>query len=64
MTLTRLLAAADLELRTRLERYDDHDDVLDARRSAMTTSQHEHVDAAFERTTELLAAARGAVVSP
>lgn len=31
--LARLLAAADLELRTRLEDYDDHDDVLDARRA-------------------------------
>jgi transcriptional regulator with XRE-family HTH domain len=28
--LYRLLAAADLELRIRLEAYDDHDDVLDA----------------------------------
>ena len=30
-TLCRLLAAADLDLRCRLESYDDHDDVLDAR---------------------------------
>jgi transcriptional regulator with XRE-family HTH domain len=28
-TLARLLAAADLELRLRVEPYDDHDDVLD-----------------------------------
>ncbi len=31
VTLYRLLAAADLDLRVRLEPYDDHDDVLDAR---------------------------------
>jgi len=30
-TLCRLLAAAALDLRCRLESYDDHDDVLDAR---------------------------------
>lgn len=64
VTLARLFAAADLELRTRLERYDDHDDVLDARRSTMTSEQQERVDAAFERTTELLTAARRAVTSP
>ena len=29
VTVSRLLAAADLELRARLEPYDDHDDVLD-----------------------------------
>ena len=28
--LYRILAAADLEPRIRLERYDDHDDILDA----------------------------------
>ncbi len=64
LTISRLLAAADLELRARLEAYDDHDDVLDARRSAMTSEQHEQADSAFERTTELLAAARRAAVSP
>lgn len=58
VTLSRLLAAADLELRARLEPYDDHDDVLDARRATMTPSQQEEEDSAFERTTGALTAAR------
>jgi transcriptional regulator with XRE-family HTH domain len=41
--LARLLAAADLELRTRLEDYDDHDDVLDARRAGTSEAQQQRV---------------------
>ncbi len=37
MTVNRLLAAADLELRARLKVYDD---VLDAGRAALTDTQH------------------------
>jgi transcriptional regulator with XRE-family HTH domain len=47
--LARLLAAADLELRTRLENYDDHDDVLDARRAGTTTAQRRRVRSAQDR---------------
>lgn len=42
-TLARLLAAADLELRTRLEDYDPHDDVLDAERAGMSPAQRERL---------------------
>jgi len=58
VTLSRLLAAADQELRTQLKPYDDHDDVLDARRSAMSKAQRDAADAAFDRTTRALAQAR------
>jgi transcriptional regulator with XRE-family HTH domain len=47
--LARLFAAADLELRTRLEDYDDHDDVLDARRAKMTAAERAQVRAAQDR---------------
>lgn len=50
--LSRLLAAADLELRTRLEDYDDHDDVLDARRAAMTPARRRQVRRAQDRFAE------------
>jgi transcriptional regulator with XRE-family HTH domain len=36
VTLSRLLAAVDLELRIRVDEYDDHDDVLDANYAAMS----------------------------
>lgn len=39
VTLYRLLAAADVDLRVRLEPYDDHDDVLDARDAARSPRQ-------------------------
>ncbi len=58
VTLSRLLAAADLELRHHLEDYDDHDDVLDARRAALTDEQRAVADAAFSRTSALLAVSR------
>ncbi len=37
--LCRILAAVDLELRPRLEPYDDHDDVLDALDARLTAEQ-------------------------
>ena len=52
--LTRLLAAADLDLRTRLEPYDDHDDVLDALDAQLTPGQRASRDVAQdELITEL-----------
>jgi transcriptional regulator with XRE-family HTH domain len=47
--LARLLAAADLELRTRLEDYDDHDDVLDARRATTSTADRRRTRQAQDR---------------
>ena len=64
VTLSRLLAAADLELRIRVDEYDDHDDVLDARRAAMTAQQRRAADEAFERTTAVLAVSRAATNVP
>jgi transcriptional regulator with XRE-family HTH domain len=58
VTISRLLAAADLELRARLEPYDDHDDVLDARRTVLTPEQRAQHAAAFEQTSQVLAEAR------
>lgn len=48
ITLSRLLAAVDLEMRIRLDDYDDHDDVLDANYAAMTPEQRAAVDARYE----------------
>jgi transcriptional regulator with XRE-family HTH domain len=39
LTLSRILAAADLELRIRLDDYDDHDDILDAHTAQRTPEQ-------------------------
>jgi transcriptional regulator with XRE-family HTH domain len=47
--LGRLLAAADLELRTRLADYDPHDDVLDTRRATMTAAEQDRVSSAQDR---------------
>lgn len=54
VTLSRLLAAVGLEMRIRLDDYDDHDDVLDANHAALAAEQrvvadarHEQVVAAF-----------------
>jgi transcriptional regulator with XRE-family HTH domain len=47
-TLGRLLAAVDLDLRIRLEPYDDHDDVLDANYAALTPEERRRVDARHE----------------
>lgn len=46
--LCRILAGAELMPTVRLEDYDDHDDVLDATRAAMTEAQRAAEDAAFE----------------
>jgi hypothetical protein len=51
--LARLFAAAGLELRTRLEKYDDHDDVLDARRASSSVEQRMSVYATQDRLTEV-----------
>ena len=47
--LARLFAAADLELRSRLEDYDNHDDVLDAQRGKASAAQRARVRAAQDR---------------
>lgn len=39
LTVQRLLAAADTDLRVQLEPYEDHDDVLDARDQQRTTRE-------------------------
>lgn len=48
VTLTRLLAAADFDLRMRLEPYDDHDDVLDALAARRTPEEQAAVAARHE----------------
>ncbi len=63
VTISRLLAAAELELRVRVEAYDDHDDVLDARRADLTSEQQAQHDRAFERTSQVLATARQAAAA-
>lgn len=63
VTISRLLAAADLELRARLEPYDDHDDVLDARLGAMTAEEQAQRAVAFEQTSQVLAEARRAATA-
>ena len=57
------MAAADLELRVRVEAYDDHDDVLDARRAALTSEQQTADDSAFKRTSQVLGTARQAATA-
>lgn len=47
--LARLLAAADLELRTRLEDYDPHDDVLDAQRATRTATEQRRTSPTQDR---------------
>jgi transcriptional regulator with XRE-family HTH domain len=46
--LCRILAGADLMPTVRLADYDDHDDVLDATRAAMTAGQRAGEDAALD----------------
>ena len=58
LTLYRLLAAADFDLRVRLEPYDDHDDVLDALDAARTPEQRRQAQDRHERNVH---AARTAV---
>ena len=57
-TLSRLLAAVDLDMRIRLEDYDDHDDVLDANYAAMTAEQRAATDARHEAMITLVDAGR------
>ncbi len=61
MTLQRLLAAADLDLRVRLEHYEDHDDVLDARAAGHSTADAATAEARHERN---VAAFRKALPAP
>ncbi len=57
ITLSRLLAAVDLEMRIRLEDYDDHDDVLDAGYAAMSPQQQAATDARHDAQMAAFAAA-------
>ncbi|HVA59739.1 MAG TPA: helix-turn-helix domain-containing protein [Mycobacteriales bacterium] len=57
-TLYRLLAAAELELRTRLADYDDHDDVLDARRRRRTAAERKAARKAQDEFAAALAGRR------
>ena len=59
-TLGRLLAAVDLDMRVRLEPYDDHDDVLEANYAAMTPKEREAADARHEGMVALVDAGRAA----
>ena len=63
VTVSRLLAAADLELRARLEPYDNHDDVLDARQAALTPKEQAQRAVEFEQTSQVLAEARRAAIA-
>lgn len=53
-TLSKLLAAVDLDMRIRLEPYDDHDDVLDANYLAMTPGRRAATDARHEALVALV----------
>ena len=57
VTMGKLLAAVDLDLRIHLEPYDDHDDVLDARRAALNPAKRAVAEA---RQDALVAAVRAA----
>ena len=57
VTMGKLLAAVDLDLRIHLEPYDDHDDVLDARRAALSPAERAVAEA---RQDALVAAFRAA----
>ncbi|SEO61332.1 helix-turn-helix transcriptional regulator [Trujillonella endophytica] len=57
-TLGKLLAALDLDLRPRLEPYDDHDDVLNANSASMTPDQRAATDARHEALVALVDAGR------
>jgi hypothetical protein len=54
ITLSRLLAAVDLEMRIRL---DDHDDVLDADHAAMDPEQQAATDARHDAQVAAFTAA-------
>lgn len=57
--LYRLLAAADLDLRVRLEPYDDHDDVLDAIHAKRSPEQKAEAEARHEANVRTFRAAGG-----
>lgn len=57
--LDRILVSAGLELRTRLEPYDDHDDVLDSLNAGLSSDQRAAAD---DATVHLAAALRTAPV--
>ncbi|SDY92791.1 Helix-turn-helix, partial [Modestobacter sp. DSM 44400] len=59
-TLGKLLAAVDLDMRIRLEGYDNHDDVLDANYAAMTPEQRAATDTGHEAMIALVDAGRAA----
>lgn len=52
VTMGKLLAAVDLDLRIHLEPYDDHDDVLDSNYAAMTPAQRAATDARHKAMVE------------
>jgi len=52
--LDRIVVAADFDLRTRLEPYDDHDDILDATRASLTTREKAAHDKALRERVALL----------
>lgn len=55
----RLLAAADLDLRVRLEPYDDHDDVLDAIHAKRSPAQRAAAEARHEANVRAFRVAGG-----
>ncbi len=57
VTLSKLLVAIDLEMRIRLEDYDNHDDVLDATYAAMPPDQQAVADARHEALVDAFTAA-------
>ncbi len=57
-TLGKLLAAVDLDMRIRLEDYDDHDDVLDTNYAALPPEQRAATDARHEAMIALADASR------
>lgn len=57
--LDRIIVSADLEVRTRLEPYDDHDDVLDSLDARLSSDQRAASD---EAATHLVTALRTAPV--
>lgn len=57
ITLSKLLAAIDLEMRIRLEDYDNHDDVLDTTYAALPPDQRAATDARHEALVDAFTAA-------
>lgn len=57
-TLAKVLAAVDLEMRIRVDDYDDHDDILDATTARLTPDQRVARDAALDDFLARLKAGR------